>query len=292
MERTYIFYNPLAGSGACKSDVSRLESTLPGACVLCDMTSPETYASTLFALKPEDRLVLCGGDGTLNRFINLTSGMDFSNEIYYCPMGSGNDFALDLGHRRGDAPFPIGSCLKNLPTVTVKNREYRFLNGIGFGIDGYCCQEGDRLRTLKKKANYTAIAIKGLLFHYRPTKATVTVDGVTHSYDRVWLAPTMLGRHYGGGMMPTPSQNRTPPEQLSVMIFHGSGKLRTLMIFPSIFKGNHVQYRKQVEILTGKTITVEFDRPTPLQVDGETILDVTSYTASCALRPAVVGLEK
>jgi len=28
---------------------------------------------------------------------------------------------------------------------------------------------------------------------------------------------------------------------------------------------------------------VEFDRPTPLQIDGETILDVTNYTARSAL---------
>jgi len=28
---------------------------------------------------------------------------------------------------------------------------------------------------------------------------------------------------------------------------------------------------------------VEFDRPTPLQIDGETILDVTKYTARAAV---------
>ncbi len=48
----------------------------------------------------------------------------------------------------------------------------------------------------------TAIAIKGLLFHYRPTNAVITVDGVTHTYKKVWLVPTMNGRYYGGGMMP------------------------------------------------------------------------------------------
>ena len=32
-----------------------------------------------------------------------------------------------------------------------------------------------------------------------------------------------------------------------------------------------------VEVLTGRNIRVEFDRPTPLQIDGETIPNVTSY---------------
>lgn len=35
-----------------------------------------------------------------------------------------------------------------------------------------------------------------------------------------------------------------------------------------------------MEILTGREITVKFDRPTALQIDGETILDVTSYRAT------------
>ena len=32
-------------------------------------------------------------------------------------------------------------------------------------------------------------------------------------------------------------------------------------------------------ILTGKKITVKFDAPTALQIDGETITGVTEYTA-------------
>lgn len=67
---------------------------------------------------------------------------------------------------------------------------------------------------------------------------------------------------------------------VSTMVSHGSGKLKTLMIFPSIFSGTHVRHTKQVEILTVHRIHVEFDRPTPLQIDGETIPDVTAYDIS------------
>lgn len=80
--------------------------------------------------------------------------------------------------------------------------------------------------------------------------------------------------------MPTPHQSRTSEDgTLSVMIMHGCGKMRTLVIFPKIFKGTHVKHGDVVEILTGKSITVEFDRPVSIQIDGETILNVTSYTA-------------
>ena len=54
------------------------------------------------------------------------------------------------------------------------------------------------------------------------------------------------------------------------------------MVFPSIFKGEHVKHKDMVEVLSGRTIKVEFDKPTALQIDGETILGVTSYTATVA----------
>lgn len=134
--------------------------------------------------------------------------------------------------------------------------------------------------------NYTAIAIKGLLFHYKPTNAVVAVDGGNDSYRKVWLAPTMNGRFYGGGMMPAPGQNRLNPEgTASTMVMFGAGKLKTLAVFPSIFKGEHIRHEDMVE---GHSISVEFDRPTPIQIDGETIPGVSGCSATGTCEPVGV----
>ena len=137
---------------------------------------------------------------------------------------------------------------------------------------------GDRITVRGKVANYTAIAIKGLLFHYKTPNATITVDGVTKNYKKVWLAPTMKGRFYGGGMMVAPKQSRFDEERtVTSVVMYGSGKLKTLTVFPTIFKGEHVKHSEMVEVRKGKRVTVEFDRPTALQIDGETVLNVTKY---------------
>lgn len=143
---------------------------------------------------------------------------------------------------------------------------------------------GDELRKIPgKKVNYTGIAIKGLLFRFVPRNARVTVDGKEYVYKKVWCAPTMHGKYYGGGMIPAPEQDRENGEgTLSLMLFHGSGRLRALCVFPKIFKGEHVKHTGMVAIHTGHEITVEFDRPTPLQINGETIPDVIKYTARSA----------
>ena len=286
-----VLFNPNAGNGTGAAEAEKLRDILKGdELTFTDITSLNGYAEFLAGLSDDERLVLAGGDGTLNRFINDTDGLDVGRDVYYFAAGSGNDFAHDLGKAKGDAPFVITEYLKDLPTVTVKGKAYKFLNGVGYGIDGYCCEVGDKQReTSDKPVNYTAIAIKGLLFHFKPCNAKITVDGVEHTYNKVWLAPTMNGRFYGGGMMPTPDQDRLGKDKtVSCMVFYGSGKLKTLAVFPSIFKGEHVKHKEMIEILTGHDIKVEFDRPTALQIDGETILGVTEYEAVSAKVPAKV----
>ena len=130
----------------------------------------------------------------------------------------------------------------------------------------------------EKPVNYTAIAIKGLLLHYKPTNATVVVDGKTYTYKKVWIASAMKGRYYGGGLMTAPDQDRLAEDgEVTLVIFHGKGRLKTLMTFPSIFEGKHVVHTNMVALHKGKDITVTYDTPSPLQVDGETELDVLSY---------------
>ena len=280
MAKYNVLYNPLAGNGKGENAAKKLKELLNGdELTFTDMTKVSDYRA-LFASMPEDeRVIVSGGDGTLNRFINDTEEVVFANPVYYYATGSGNDFLKDIGGNVGDKPVCIDKYLKALPTVDVKGKSYRFINGIGYGIDGYCCEVGDKLReTSDKPINYAGIAIKGLLFHYHPTSATVIVDGVEHKYKKVWLAPTMNGRYYGGGMIPTPKQDRLNKEHtVSVMVYYGSGKIKSLAVFPSIFKGEHVNHKEMVEVLSGKEITVRFDSPAALQVDGETIIGVTEY---------------
>ena len=82
-------------------------------------------------------------------------------------------------------------------------------------------------------------------------------------------------------MMPTPEQKRLGEDKkLSVMLFHGSSKLKTLLIFPSVFKGKHVKHKKNISIFEGKSISVRFDRPAALQIDGETVPNADGYTVT------------
>ena len=129
----------------------------------------------------------------------------------------------------------------------------------------------------KKSINYTTLAIKLLLTSYKPNGATVTVDGKTEKFERVWMAPVMNGLYYGGGMMPCPQQDRES-DDISCCVIHSTNTLQTLIIFPSIFKGEHVKHESKVRAFKGKEIKVEFDKPQDVQIDGETIRGVTEIS--------------
>ncbi len=277
--KTYVLYNQKSNNGTGLGGAEKLKEIWKDKELeFVNAIGLDDYAGFFRGLAPDDEVCICGGDGTLNYLINNADCDSIKNKIFYYPTGSGNDFWTDLEKKPGDAPEQINQYLVDLPVVTVNGKTSKFINGVGYGIDGYCCEEGDRQREKSDKPiNYTSIAIKGMLYKYKPTNAVVEVDGKISTYNHAWLAPTMKGRFYGGGMMATPHQDRLDPERkVTCMVMYGAGKLRTLIAFPKIFKGEHVK-TKLVNVMKGKRIKVRFDRPVALQIDGETVLNVKEY---------------
>lgn len=277
-----VLYNPLANNGRAEEAARKLENILTdGEIRYVDIAALGSFYDFFISCDDDCIVILTGGDGTLHHFVNDTRGLKIKQKIYYYGAGSGNDFLNDLGKERGAEPFSIEEYIKNLPIVRVNGKEYRFVNNVGYGIDGYACEKGDEIRAnTNKPINYTTIAIKGLLYDFTPRNATVTVDGVTKEYKKVWLAPAMNGRYFGGGMKIAPEQDRLDPEgKLSFAIAHDLSRARIIPIFPEIFKGTHVRHTKYIELVKCDEVTVKFDSPCALQIDGETILGVTEYTA-------------
>ena len=280
-----VLFNPLSSTGAGESKARRLDSLLGSGYrieykSLLDIPDKRAF---LASLASGTIPVITGGDGTLSRFVDDLGGNP-ERDIYYYPAGTGNDFLNDLGLGGNTLPFLLNPYITDLPRIHFNGETHTFINGVGYGIDGYVCEEGERVRKKTgKPINYTAAALKGLLFAYKQTEATVTVDGITSNYRYVWMTPTMLGRYFGGGMMCAPGQDRLNPDgTVSLMVMRCRSKLRTLLLFPSIFKGGHVKATKVVTVLKGHEIYVRFDRPTALQIDGEVFSGITEYTVKTA----------
>ena len=137
-----ILYNPFAGTKLNEEKLSFLAELYKNNVSFHNITKIN-YRDFFASLDKDDVVVLCGGDGTINRFVNDTEGIDVDNEILYYGKGTGNDFLRDIEKCDEDAPVSLKKYISNLPVVTVNGKSYRFLNNVGFGIDGYCCEVGD-----------------------------------------------------------------------------------------------------------------------------------------------------
>lgn len=279
MSKYHVFFNPASGSGTIEAKKDTLKRLFDDEVEFYDVLNTENISEIISNISMRENIVVAGGDGTINHFINDVDCEKIESDLLYYPLGTGNDFYKDVAEGKENELVKINDYVKNLPTVTVNEKTYKFINGVGFGIDGYCCEVGDKLReNSDKPVNYAGVAIKGLLFKYKPTGATVTVDGEVHKYKKAWLVPTMYGKYYGGGMIPADKQERGS-DKVSVMLIHDSGKLATLMAFPSIFEGK-IGEKKIVDVFEGTSVKVEFDEPRALQIDGETIVGVKEYTVN------------
>ncbi len=275
----YVLYNELSNNGKGKECLDKVKDKITGEFEPVNVVGldPKEFVSKLTS---DDLVILCGGDGTLNKFANNTADLTIPCDILLFPSGTGNDFYRDIKENYDDSEMPsIKKFITNLPTVTINGNTYRFLNGIGFGVDGVCCEMADDMKAAgAEKIDYTGLSIKIVLFKFKCPHSWITVDGETIEYKKTWIASAMNGRYYGGGMKAAPEQDRLGDE-LTCVVFHNLGRIRTLMGFPKIFQGEHVNNKKLVTVRSGREITVKFDKPIALQIDGETVRGVTEYTA-------------
>ncbi len=241
---------------------------------LISLQKPAFFSS----LKDEDVVVVSGGDGTLNHLINDIGDAELPKNLYLLPLGTGNDFLNDVkASQLSNGLVPLSDFLQHLPVVETMGIKRRFINGIGFGIDGECCVRAEEMKAQgKTDINYGNITVKLLFSGYKAPDADVKIDGKEFHFKKVYIAAGMNGRYYGGGMQVAPMQTRNDG-LLTFVSVHGLGKLRTLMLFPSLFKGEHIKKKKAVFAMRGKTIEVAFSSPTGLQIDGEIVPNATSY---------------
>ena len=127
MNKQYILYNKLAGHGKTFEDVNEFSKEFDSP-VGIDVTAEDGYTRFFNSVEDSDDVIVCGGDGTLNHFVNQIKDKNFNSKVFYHAIGSGNDFLRDI-----DESFPriveITKYVKDLPTVEINGMERAFING-------------------------------------------------------------------------------------------------------------------------------------------------------------------
>ena len=219
--------------------------------------------------KEIDKVILLGGDGTINHFVNDIVNYNITQDIILKPNGSGNDFLRSLKLME-EKPQYIMESLYDTGFKTY------FINGTGMGVDGFVGYLIDK-NINKGIFGYFKATIKALLT-YIPEPLTVTIDGESHHFEKAYLVTMNNGRYFGGGMKVAPDGNIND-EYLDVVVAHSANKLQLIFIFLTIYLGKHPKFKKYIFYKRGKHIKAEFTSPQITQADGENYYDITSIEA-------------
>lgn len=261
----WLIANPQAGGGRGARHASVVARVLQQAGVPCRLVQPssagDSTAAALGAVHADARAVIaCGGDGTVHAVLQAMVGSRVP--LGMVAGGSGDDIAAGLGFPTHDAAAIAAGLLASLATgqerlldVGVARAddgvERFFLGVLSTGFDSSVNERANAMRRLAGHRYNIAIARE--LASFRALDYDVLIDGVRER------APGMLvsvgnGSRYGGGMRICP--DALPDDGLLDVTWLGAvSKPTFLRVFPSVFRGTHVEH-PAVRTFRGRSLRI------------------------------------
>ena len=273
-----VLVNPAANRGRGKAVGDKVFTLLAKAGIPAINLSAESaaLASEKSQLAISDQeisgVIAIGGDGTTQLGVNICVPNQLPLGIV--PAGSGNDQARELNIKLGDPESAVNNILNSLEKprrvdvmrVTTSSREFWSLGSISGGFDALCAQRANGLKWPKGPNSYKAALLLELP-KFQPIEYHLEVDG-EHRTIKAMLCGVANVKNFGGGMKISPESDITDG-MLEVFILHEVSRPRLLKIFPTVYKGEHVNF-PEVEIFKAQSIRVANDG-FPMTCDGELI---------------------
>ena len=110
-----------------------------------------------------------------------------------------------------------------------------------------------------------------LVFHRDAYDFTAIADGGTSKQGSMHLFAVQVGPTYGGGFRVCPNADATDGKLDCCVARAPLGMLKAAYLFARAKDGKHVGHTGSFDFFDAKSLTLEFDREPPAQIDGEPI---------------------
>ncbi|MBF0713177.1 hypothetical protein HZY83_00435 [Gemella sp. GH3] len=226
-----------------------------------------------------ERIVVVGGDGTLNEAITGLKEENLNIPISYFPAGTGNDFARSLNLEINEEKFIeklFNSQEENVELIKAKdnNEIYYALNGLGIGFDALI----SNLVNISKKDRASKLGrlsyLSKLLSAYKNRKlfsVDIIVDNVIKlKFNDVLFSAFMKNQYFGGGIKINP-QAKENNNEIALIIAQNVNLIDVARILPHIlFTEKHFKKTKKLQRVVGEKFIFNIKTKNLLQFDGET----------------------
>lgn len=266
----YILFNPLSSHGKSKKYLYKIEKKLKKRNeeykVINILDTKLEIIKNVF--KEDDSLILFGGDGTIHTLINEIADLQIKSRVFVYKAGSGNDFFRDFKGKIVE----VTKMIDEFPRIKYNDHEEIFINGVGSGIDAAVCNA----HASGEKGGYFRKSVQ-LFKKFKQFEIEVTLDdGRVIKYDDTWFVTVQHGRFFGGGMKLSPKSKRDD-KTLEVCMIHRVKLGVLLFIFPLIFLGWHLLFKRVgIEIIKTSKAHIKTKYPM-LQRDGEVVFDILEF---------------
>jgi diacylglycerol kinase (ATP) len=282
MTKTIVLLNPHAAGGKAAALAEPMRRWLKQNSPQITLEIPYSVAQArllIDALPQASRVVVVGGDGTLNQMLpSLLKGHHIAALV---PFGSGNDTARALGLYGLSWEKALAHGLAGVVShVDIGLAEFEvdesghpkvcsvpFISSLTTGFDssvGLRAINGPKwLRGLPR---YLLATVRELV-NFRTWRIDVSVDGAHIHSGRALFASTLNTRTFGAGMPAVPHA-RIDDGRLNLLLAGDVSLLQTLLLLPRLLVGRHLSHPK-VRTQPFQTMQIEAATPAPIAADGE-----------------------
>jgi diacylglycerol kinase (ATP) len=233
-----------------------------------------------------ERVVVAGGDGTLNEAVNgffTEDGSPINSDavLGLLPSGTGGDFRRTIGLPTDPAQLARILAAGHSRIIDTGRITYddpatasrRFINIADCGVGGEVVAHVNRSRNksggVRGTAVFLGISLRALTtFGGRPVRLTLDGEVIEMEVQNVAVAN---GRCFGGGMRIAPHAE-LDDGVFDVVMLPAMGRLPTLRGLPSVYRGAHIK-QPRIVVRRAREVRVEplDDRPLLFDIEGEQI---------------------
>lgn len=269
-----LLYNPGAGKGRAARHIAEAVAWMRGHGVDVDFF-PSRNREHLIELgrkassTPTDRIVACGGDGTVHLVLRE---LDLARTTFgILPLGSGDDFAKTLG-----IPTRLDDACRNVLEGVVTEVDVALANGIryvcvgGLGFDAEVNRfANESVSRLRGSALYLYSTLR-VLSKFEPKRITLTIDGESRP-EEIMFAVVANAPRYGAGIHIAPAA-KTDDGKLDLCLVRKCSKFELIRTLPLAYSGGHIR-RPFVICSRGKDFRIESETPMVFYADGELVTE-------------------
>ncbi len=270
-----LIYNPTAGGGSehkarkaartlteLGAVVEMLPTTGPGSAIRLAQTAAE---------RGIPRVLVAGGDGTLNEVINGLAGS--GTELAVIPTGTANVLSVELGNpfrveQAARLAFEGQSTAVDLGCALLGKRCHYFVLMAGIGFDALVIKNINPV--LKKSIRRAAYPVSGLLTFLQKDLPRLSVRSGGKEYQGYFVIASN-SRYYGGKFGPNPDATMYDG-LLDVCVLKGKKLQEMINFWVAALRMNTLDERLADYFRAGSLeISCASGEPVPLQTDGEVI---------------------